>query len=403
MDKADRTSDTIVRIGGAVLKLLLLLLTFSAAYAGIDAKLVGEWVTTASGTGARVVLKIAADGRCSVGADSGKCQSMLRLLVVQTASGPATTYSYQVKNDKLTVAGGGLAQAMVFERSTGEPAPAVAAAPEPTAAINARPQAPPVPSAGRYSHQFWGLSFAVPGAWKANERDGMVLLGSDTEAGLIIVRFERSVNKQMMLTEYSKGLSESGVTLTPATRAEDYAAGANRGVAGELAGMAGNSSQLRARVIAVQSQFGDAAIILGLTTQEKYAALKPRVEEIAASVAFTQPRTPPANQMVAGNYYWIYVSTSGGNYSREDKLMLCANGMFSRGGETYSSGSAGMAGLHSGYSGSWSADGDGQNGTITLRYRNGKTESLRYQKSGLDIVLNGKKYGRNGDGACSGR
>ena len=54
----------------------------------------------------------------------------------------------------------------------------------------------------------------------------------------------------------------------------------------------------------------------------------------------------------------------------------------------------------SGYAGKWTADGDGQNGTVTLRYRNGQAERLRYQKSGPDIVLNGKKYGRLGDGNC---
>lgn len=378
-----------------MLKLLFLLSAVSAAHAGIDAKLVGDWVATASGTGARIVLKIAADGRCSIGPDTGKCSSLLRLLVVQPTNSPALTYSYQVKNERLTVAGGGLAQALVFERSTGEPAPATT--PEASA------QSQPASSAGRYSHPYWGLSFAVPQAWKANEREGLLLLGSDTEAGLIVVRFERSVTKQTMLTEYAKGLSEEGVTLTPAAQAEDYSAAANRGVAGELAGMAANGSRLRARVIAVQSQFGDAAVFLGLTTQEKYAGVKARVEEVAASVLFTQPKIPPANQMVAGNYYYIYVSPSGGTYSREDKLMLCANGMFSRGGEMYGNFSVGSAATQSGYFGTWTADGDGLNGAIHLMYRNGKTESMRYQKSGPDIILNGKKYGRNGNGSCAGR
>jgi hypothetical protein len=55
----------------------------------------------------------------------------------------------------------------------------------------------------------------------------------------------------------------------------------------------------------------------------------------------------------------------------------------------------------SGYAGSWTADGDGRAGTIVLTYRNGRMERLRYQKSGPDIVLDGKKYGRFGDGSCS--
>jgi hypothetical protein len=263
--------------------------------------------------------------------------------------------------------------------------------------------APAAGTAGRYTHPFWGLSFSVPGAWKANERDGLVLPGSDTEAGLILIRFVRSTNKQMMLMEYTKGVSEDGVTLTPATRAEDYSGGSNRGVAGELAGFGKDGSRLRARVIGVQSQFGDAAVLMGLTTQEKYEGVRARVEELAASMAFTAPKIPPANQMVAGNYYYIYVSNSGGHYQREDKLMLCLNGMFSRGGELYSSGSGGIATVDSSKSGSWTADGDGMAGTITLSYRNGKSESMRYQKSGQDIVLNGKKYGWNGPGSCGGR
>lgn len=40
----------------------------------------------------------------------------LQLLVVQPYSGQATTYSFQVKDEKHTVAGGSLAQALVFER-----------------------------------------------------------------------------------------------------------------------------------------------------------------------------------------------------------------------------------------------------------------------------------------------
>jgi len=398
-----------------MLKLLIALSFFlSSAYAGLDTKLVGEWVTNAPGTGNRVVLKIDADGRCSVGAQAGKCQSLLRMLVMQVPGAQATTYTYQVKNERLTIAGGGLAQALVFERSV------AGAATEP--AVEAAAPVTPMPPAiqgqaqgqtqrqgqyqsqgQRYAHPYWGLSFLVPGTWNVTEREGLLLLGSNSEAGLIVVRFARSTNRQMMLAEYSKGYTEEGITLTPATRAEDFAGGANRGVAGELAGYARDRSKLRARVIGIQSQFGDAAILMGLTTDEKYPALKSRVDEIASGMQFSAPRIPPANQTVAGNYYYIYVSTSGGNYSREDKLMLCANGMFSRGGEMYGSGRNGTAATANANAGSWTADGDGMNGTITLTYRNGRTESMRYQKSGPDIVLNGKKYGRNGDGNCGGR
>ena len=156
-------------------------------------------------------------------------------------------------------------------------------------------------------------------------------------------------------------------------------------------------------MIALPSPFGDAAVVMGLTTEEKYPQLKARTEDAAATIAFTQPKLPPVNQMIAGNYYYIYVSKSGGTYSREDKLMLCANGMFSRGGEMYGNFNTGSAASQSANSGTWRADGNGQTGSITLMYRNGKSETMRYQKSGQDIVLNGKKYGANGNGACGSR
>ena len=107
------------------------------------------------------------------------------------------------------------------------------------------------------------------------------------------------------------------------------------------------------------------------------------------------------NVALAAQYYYFY-SSSVGSYSREDSLSLCSNGMFGRKGETYASqqGQWGVAG-QTGYAGSWTADGDGRTGTIVLTYRNGRAERLRYQKSGLDIILDGKKYGRFGDGSCS--
>jgi hypothetical protein len=364
------------------MRIALGLLLTTAAFAGVDAKLVGVW----SGNG--TTLRIEANGKCSVGPEVGKCQTLLKALFYQPPNGQVVTYGWSVKGDELTISGSGVNQ--VFKR--GEPEPAPAPTPAPAAANT--------PSAGRWSHPYWGLDFAIPAGWKAAERDGIVLLGSDTEAGLIIVRFMPKTDRQMLLAGYREGIQESGVNLLPTKQAEEFAAGANRGLAGELGGLAQDGSRLSARIIAVQTQFGDAAVFLGLTTNEKYAGLKPRVEALAASSTFTQPKMPPANQVIAARYAYIYVSTVGGSYSREDKLSLCANGTFFRGGEMSGSGNAGSAVVWRNNAGQWSADGDGQNGTVTLRYGNGQVEQLRYQKSGLDIVLNGKKYGRLGDGNC---
>jgi hypothetical protein len=355
------------------------------AFAGVDSKLTGVW------TGNGTTIKIEANGRCSVNQEVGKCQTLLKALFYQPPNGQLITYSWSVKGDELTISGNGVNQ--VFKRGTDEPVPA----PAPVTATPAA--APPTPgaAAGRWSHPTWGLDFALPAGWKAGERDGLVLLGSDTEAGLIIVRFMPKTDRQMLMAGYREGLQESGVSLMPTKAIEEFAGG---GLAGELAGMGPDGSRLTGRVIGVPTPFGDAAVFLGLTTAEKYAGLKPRVDALAASASFTQPKIPPANVAIAARYSYIYVSTSGGSYSRQDNLSLCSNGTFYRGGEMAGSGSAGSAVVSRQNGGRWTADGDGQNGTVTLQYGNGSVEQLRYQKSGLDIVLNGKKYGRLGDGNC---
>jgi hypothetical protein len=365
-------------------RLAIALLTVAMAFAGVDSKLVGVW----AGNG--ITIKIEANGRCSVNQEVGKCQTLLKALFYQPPNGQAITYGWSVKGDELTIGGNGVNQ--VFKRGTDEPA-----SPAPTPVTAAAPPSPPGDTAGRWSHPAWGLDFALPAGWKAGERDGLVLLGSDTEAGLIVVRFMPKTDRQMLAAGYREGLQESGVSLMPTKAIEEFAGG---GLAGELGGMGQDGSRLRARVIGVTTPFGDAAVFLGVTTAEKYAGLEPRVDALAASVSFTQPKIPPANVAIAARYSYIFVSTTGGGYSRQDNLSLCSNGTFYRGGEMAGSGSAGSAVVSRQNGGRWTADGDGQNGTVTLQYGNGSVEQLLYRKSGLDIVLNGKKYGRLGDGNC---
>jgi hypothetical protein len=264
-------------------------------------------------------------------------------------------------------------------------------------------RAPAVAGGPRYTHDRWGLSFAIPPTWKVGERAGNLVLGSDTEAGLMVIRFVRKTSLESLSEDYQEGLQEEGLQLMPASQLENFPAGAARGLAGEMAGSANDGSRLRARVIAVLSPYGDAPVVFGLTTEEKYPQLKPRVEALARSMTFTKPQTPPINAAVAGQYIYFYSSSVGGSYSRQELLNLCSNGAFNRGGEIYSSGSAGTAAGQSGSGGQWSAEGDNFRGTLILTFNNGNTARVAYQKAGGDIVLDGKKYARYGDGSCTQR
>ena len=259
------------------------------------------------------------------------------------------------------------------------------------------------PSGGgsRKDYEPWGLSFVVPPGWKVGERQGLLLMGSDTEAGLIILRLARGATLQQLVQDYGEGMEEEGLQLMPTMQARDFPAGQNPAVAGELSGTAQDGAKIRARAVAVASPFGDAAVVLGMTTEEKYAGLKPRVEAVAASFAFRRPKAAPVLEAIAGQWFSISSSSLG---SSERYLNLCSDGRFSESSDIYSSGSAGTAyGEDGGATARWTADGNENQGTVTVTYPNGRTSQFQYQRSGGGLYVGGNKYARYGDGSCTKR
>ncbi len=361
---------------------LVLLLPCLAA-AQIPADLLGEWRAQLSGV--TMILRFEPGGRCSIDDDRGICKAQNGWLTFRSDDGEVERYAFDLSSARLTLSGGDLDEPLVFQRAAAAPAPTPTPAPT-----------------GRFHQPKWGLSFALPPSWKASERDGVLLLGSDTEPGLMLVRFLRRTGEPQLRADYAAGLEDGGVKLIATAPLEAFRAGTSRALAGELAG-ASAEGRVTARVIGILSPFGDAAVLIGVTTNANYARLKAQVDAMAASVVFSEPPKFAARDAIAGQYMYYYQSTSGGTYSRQEVLNLCSNGTFSRGGETYGSGSAGSAVISGANGGEWLADGDEQQGAITLIFRSGNREELAYRKSGSDIVLNNKKYGRFGDGACTQR
>ena len=262
------------------------------------------------------------------------------------------------------------------------------------------PGAPPASSAGgrRYNHQPWGVSFVVPQAWKVADRKQVLLLASDTEPGLMIIRFMRRTNIQSMAEGYQEGLQEEGLQLMPTAQLQEFSAGSSRGLVGELAGVAQDGARIRARVIGIPTPFGDGALVVGLTTEEKYAGLKPRVDALGASLSFTQPQAPPVFEFLAGQYFYISTSSFG---SSERYINLCSDGRYSESQNIYSSGDAGTAYGEGGGSARWTAEGDETQGTVSVTYPNGKTSQFGYSRSRGDLIVGGRKYARYGDGSCT--
>jgi len=290
-------------------------------------------------------------------------------------------------------------------RSSGA-AQRTAAAPTPENPIASRGAAK-TPGAGglaaaaggpRHTQEKWGLSFAVPPNWKVGERGGVLLLGSDTEAGLMIIRFMRRTTLQALAEGYQEGMQEEGLQLTPASQLETFTAGGARGLAGEMAGVAQDGARIRVRTIGVQSPYGDAAVVMGLTTEEKYQQLKPRVESLASSFSFRPPPAASGPEFLAGQYYYISTSSYG---SSERYINMCSDGRFSSQSGTYSTGGAGTAYGEGGQSAQWTSEGNETQGVIIVTYPNGNTERHEYQRSGSDLVVSGRTFARYGDGSCT--
>ena len=377
--------------------------------------MVGSW--QAGAPGQAIALQILPDGRCALAGRQGVCASAGAMMMFQSAEG-SLAYQWSVSGGVLQLSRGDAGGAVSFQRvgdkatppavasTVPPPAPAPPLSPRPLAAAAASPPAAPERGArNTVQKEAWGLSFAVPGGWRAVERDGSQLVVSDTEAGLILLQFVPRSSRQELLAGYREGLQDQGFVARPVAEATEFDAPGGAALAGLMEGRAQDGTTIRVRSIGVLSRFGGAVVVLGLTTPQQFQNLQSRVESIARSVAF---QAPPKAAPIAGQYQYIYVAKTG-SYSREASLTLCASGRFSKSGEMSGSGTAGSAYVGEGNAGNWSAAGDGSAGTLTLNFNGGGSASLPYRVStnprdrsawGPAIAFGNDLYQRAGEGNC---
>ncbi len=384
--------------------LFITLGSWTSAYA---ADLVGTWTGTVQGYGIDMRFVFNADGSADLEGEMGRWRVQGSRLLLSEA-GETVAYDYTLQGGTLTLSGADLMAPMVLRRvgaGRDEPAPRDRVGMDSPAPLSGqrsfdREQAPAMPPTGSsgYFHEKTGLGFAPPPGWRVTERSGVLLLGSDTEAGLIIIRLARGTTLQQLMQEYGEGIQEDGLNLLPTVQPGEFDVASGRAVAGELSGTAQDGARLKARSIAVQSPFGDAAVVFGITSDEKYPAMKSRVESMARGLRFSRPKSPPVVEAIAGQWFYISSSSFG---SSERYLNLCSDGRFSESSNIYSSGSSGTAYGESGNTARWSAEGDANQGVVTVNYPNGNTSQFQYRTGGGGLYVGGRKYARYGDGSCT--
>lgn len=371
--------------------------------ATVDPALIGQW----SGPGG-VGLTVQQGGACRFDVDDGSCRTDSGTIFF-TVDGETEQVRYSIVAGTLTIVdidGSSLVMRRVGGAPVVKPAPAPDAAPTPLAPPATASAAPKATGKGTpYSQKGWGTSFTVPGGWKAAEKDGLVLAGSDSEAGLLVVRFYPAATRAELEQGFHNGFHDNGMHAQPSTALATFSAKGGQGLAGDLTGADAQGNAVAVRTVAVMTPFGGALVVAGLTTPPQFGTVRARADALAASATFTRP---PKVSTLAGDYQWFYLSKDG-RYSREARITLCQSGTFRRSGEMAGSGASGSAVVDHGSSGRWSATGDAAAGTLTLSFGDGATESMPFSVStrpadrsayGPGVDIGGTLYQKTGPGGC---
>ncbi len=267
---------------------------------------------------------------------------------------------------------------------------------------------------GHVNYEELGISFDIPEGWMGQEGDDMVILGSNTVAGLVIITPHTS-SKSELANEAKAGIvDQSGTNMQLAGNLEDLSKNA---VAGMFTGTMENQ-QAKAYVIGVANPYegGYGVTIMSVTTAEAWSqANKDVANKLYKSFAF---KKIDKSSEVAEWKQWLsnvrltymdsYYSPSateggvGGGYSSEERIDLCAAGYFNFSGSSEMTISGdNVSGYNSGGSngnGTWKIVAQGTQLVLILTYYNGQESSYNLEYKDEKLYLNGYRYFRTTEG-----
>lgn len=148
------------------------------------------------------------------------------------------------------------------------------------------------PTSWRVDRDGWSAQF--PDGWIVRDNGGVVVAGHNSEAGLLVVRFEAGATLESVSATAARGISSDGAELrlrAPPRQVPLRARGAGvlpTAVAAEFDGVAADGTPLSASALAVAGPRG-AVTVLGVTSPAQLGALMTRVLAVASSVAFFAP------------------------------------------------------------------------------------------------------------------
>lgn len=233
-----------------------------------------------------------------------------------------------------------------------------------------------------------GWSVRTPDAWKYTAKGTTLSFGSDTEAGTIFVKYSRGWSLEKMEQGAAAYMKQLGAAQLGATNS--FKAKAGKAIVLEMTGTS-PQAPLHGRAVGIVGARGSLTIV-GLTTPDRIDRLRARVDQIALSAKFVEPK--PALAALVGPW-WRY------SKSTDRTLELCADGsFFDTNAKETPAASGGQFGKGDG-AGRWVAQGDDVEGRLHLVFNSGTIEEhdYKFKKPGGDVTFSGKVYGRNPDNA----
>ena len=240
----------------------------------------------------------------------------------------------------------------------------------------------------------WGFSFRASQGWTCEHDASGAILGHSTIPGMMLVIPHTAGSVDELKSLMAEGLQEEGVSLSLSGKVNKVE---NKVLSGSYQGVYGGQ-EVRAKGYGVISSNGGGAYVIALCTPEGYGErLDAAADALLRSVRFDKPRASGMSTYLIGTWVTMTQST-------ETTVTLGGNGQF------YTNYVASYSGTESGdwglarednSAGYWTARGSREQGNVTLRYKNGKEETIQYRvhtENGEvywnEYWFNGTLYGR---------
>lgn len=261
----------------------------------------------------------------------------------------------------------------------------------------------PVARGKPYRAEADGAQIIIPDGWVYREEEHGLILGSDSEPGLIVVWIARVDTPEAVEREMSEALAGTGGRFGPLEHRQKIRLNAGEGIIAEASGMDGQGVAVRARLAAMKGK-GFSVFVAGLTTNEleKMGSIRSRVDSMIRSVSFFAVDRSRSANLVAGQW-WSYSGASGtsGGGGSERTLAFCPDGRYFESSESGYYGSGWGTASSGSSAGRWTASGTERSGTVRVTFQDGSSREYSYEGKGPDdLKFNNREFGRVAASFC---